>query len=649
MHAPCHSPGGLLPRPLLNRGARPITARRVGRATAATSPGLLAQGQYRASSTGGQPLVCPDRVIGRVHVSDQGFLQYQATGIAGLLRTQLLSVPFYQRSYSWHIADSKPPTRDAVEDSDKSQVDEYWEDLIAGFENKKSYFLGTVVLANDGDSQGRKVVIDGQQRLATTSLLVAAIRDELERRGASDYAASTQTDFIGAFDRQVGSLQPRLILNSDDRDYYNRAILDRDPSAIPVNHSQELISRAHQRLSERVAAFARDSGTDWKVRLNDLLTYVDKDVQIVAIDVATQADAFLIFETLNDRGADLTVADLLKNYLFSQAERRLDEVRDSWVRTLTNLDLDKVGNQRFTSFARHLMSSKHGRTRERELYARIRNSITGPAGAVEFAQELRDSSRVYYALLTVDSDYWSDFGEPTRAAAQVLIDLNLEQYRPLLLAALTTFSKEEIIRFMASMVSWTVRGMAGGLLGAGSAESAFGEAAREIRTGRVTKTEQILVNRRVSDLIPSDATFRGAFAGWRVTRGAVARYLLRAIETEVRGEREPELVVNTNVEHVNLEHILPQSPKASDWPQFPADELKLWAHRLGNMCLLQKGPNGRIGNKPWDVKAPVLSSSTLKTTSRLGATDLWNADAIVANQEKMADIALKVWPREPRK
>ena len=92
-----------------------------------------------------------------------------------------------------------------------------------------------------------------------------------------------------------------------------------------------------------------------------------------------------------------------------------------------------------------------------------------------------------------------------------------------------------------------------------------------------------------------------------MTHGAVARYLLRAIETEVRGEQEPELVVNTNVEHVNLEHILPQSPKAADWAQFPADELKLWAHRLGNMCLLQKGPNGRIGNKPWDVKAPVLT------------------------------------------
>jgi len=93
-------------------------------------------------------------------MSDQGFLQYQATGIAGLLRTQFLSVPFYQRSYSWHIADPKRSIRDLVDDTDKSQVDEYWEDLRAGYESERSYFLGTVVLANDGESLGRKVVID---------------------------------------------------------------------------------------------------------------------------------------------------------------------------------------------------------------------------------------------------------------------------------------------------------------------------------------------------------------------------------------------------------------------------------------------------------------------------------------------------------
>ena len=87
-----------------------------------------------------------------------------------------------------------------------------------------------------------------------------------------------------------------------------------------------------------------------------------------------------------------------------------------------------------------------------------RNSVTGLAGAVEFALELRNSSRIYYALLTVDSDYWSDFDESTRAAAQVLIDLNLEQYRPGALAALSTFARDEIPRFMNSMVSWTVRG-----------------------------------------------------------------------------------------------------------------------------------------------------------------------------------------------
>ena len=563
------------------------------------------------------------------------------------MRKQLLAVPFYQRSYSWHVLDEA--TNSDASGDDKVQIDEFWEDLTNSFQAQQSYFLGTVVLANDGGDSTRKLVIDGQQRLATTSILVASIRDELRKQGSEEYAESAHNDFIGTFDRKIGSSQPRLILNSDDRAYYNEAVVDARGSIQPTNHSQELIGRAYTRLRQYVSEFTDAAGTDWLKKLNDLLNYLDDDVQVVAIDVATEADAFLIFETLNDRGADLTVADLLKNYLFSQSGSRLDEVRDKWVTTLANLGLEKVGNQRFTSFARHLMSSKYGRTRERELYGKIRGTVSGSVPAVTFAQELKDSSRLYYALLSVDSDYWSEFPENTRSAAQVLVDLNLEQYRPLLLAVLAEFDSKEIVRFVPTLVSWTIRGLAGGTLGAGSAESAFCEAAREIRSGNIKTTEQILEVRRVSSLISADATFHTDFEVWRVTRGSLARYLLRALEDAERGEQEPELVVNSNPDQVNLEHILPRSPRPGYWNEFSEDERKTWVHRLGNMCLIQKGPNGRIGNKPWKTKAPVLAASQLKLTSKLGNETQWNKHAIESHQEYLADLAVEVWPRTPRR
>lgn len=571
------------------------------------------------------------------------FLAYEAVGIAKLIRTRSLAVPFYQRSYSWQ---SSADGGASDQGSEKLQVVEYWSDLQASFTNRDSYFLGTTVLARDGE-EGRQLVIDGQQRLATTSLLLAAIRDEFYEREEKEFADSTQQDFLGKFDRRARADRPKLILNSDDRDYYERRIVQRDISVRSVNSSQALIESAFTYLRERVSGFAEQAGTGWRDRLNDLIGWLEEDVQVVAIEVASEADAFLIFETLNDRGADLTIADLLKNFLFSQSGARLDEVRDNWISTLTNLNIEKVGNQRFTDFARHLLSSRVGPTRERDVYQRIKGEVDGTASAVSFSQDLKDSSRLYFAILSSDSEYWGDYAAFVSGAAEVLVELNLEQYRPLMLAVLTKFDKAEIERFVPTLVSWVVRGLAVGSLGAGVAESAFSEAARDIRSGKITETAEILQT-RVGNLVPIDSEFKSAFAGWRVMRGSLARYILRALELNERGDAEPELVVNEDVDAVNLEHILPKNAKEAEWPQFTEDEQRSYVHRLGNMALLQKGPNGRIGNKAWSVKKPVLSDSKLVITKAASEKADWTKSVIDDRQAELAELAVQTWPRMPR-
>jgi hypothetical protein len=576
-------------------------------------------------------------------MAQDDFLRYDALGIAALLRTRSLGVPFYQRSYSWRTTEDES-RRDSADD--KLQVVDYWTDLINSFYNRVSYFLGTVVLAREG-GEGRQLVIDGQQRLATTSLLLAAARDRFNSGHAEDFASSTQQDYLGKFDRRVGADRPKLIMNTDDRTFFERRIvLQQNIGA--TNNSQRLLEDAYLYLREQIDEFAKRHGTDWRDKLNELVDWLDKGAQVVAIDVATEADAFVIFETLNDRGADLTVADLLKNYLFSQAENRLDEVRDSWVGTLVNLDIDRVGNQLFTTFARHMLSSKYGRTREREVYGRLKSIVSGPAQAVSFAQELKDSSKIYDAILTADNDFWSDFPASVSNAAEVLVELNLEQYRPLMLSVLTCFSKIEIERFVPAMVCWAVRGLSAGTLGAGSAEVAFCEAANEIRSGNIDATEQILSSTRVGSLIPTDGEFLSIFSAWRVTRGPLARYLLRALELEARGDPEPELVVNADVEHVNLEHIFPKSAKSQDWPAFSVEDIRTYVPKVGNMCLLQKGPNGRIGNKPWTKKKEILHRSSFLLTSQAAAYMDWTKETIDQRQTALAKLAVQTWPRMPR-
>lgn len=535
-----------------------------------------------------------------------------------------------------------------AQEIDKLQVEDFWADLSSSFSDKASYFMGTVVLAASSEpGDTRRLVIDGQQRLATTSLLMAAIRNRYRADGEEEYANSAQQDYLGKFDRKAGQDLPKLILNTDDRDYFERHVVIGD-DVEPSNYSQGLISEAYSVLCSHIDEFAASHGSAWREKLNELVEWLDEGAQIVAISVESEADAFLIFETLNDRGADLTVADLLKNFLFSQSSQRLDEVRDSWVTTLNNLDIERVGNQRFTTFARHLLSSKYGRTREREVYARLKDIVNSPATAVAFSQELKDASRVYYALLATDSDYWAEYSASVSEAASVLAELNVEQYRPLVLAALTVFPKSEVERFMPALVSWVVRGLAAGTLGAGTAEAAFGEAARDIRAKRITTTEEILTNSRVGDLVASDAAFHRLFSSWRVLRGPLARYILRTLELQERGDKEPELVVNKDVASVNLEHILPKNAKPADWSAFSPDDQKTYVHRIGNQALLQVGPNGRIGNKPWSVKQPVLSASTLQLTSSTASQSNWTKASIDRRQKELADLAVLAWPREPR-
>lgn len=572
------------------------------------------------------------------------FLKYEASGIAELLRSESLAVPFYQRSYSWSTI---APRSSSESTSARQQVVDFWNDLTSSYNSGQSYFLGTVVLATGGESgdNTRRLVIDGQQRLATTSLLLAAIRDTYRVNGETAYATSTQQEYLGKFDRRVGKDQPQLILNTDDRDYFERKVVLRE-DVDPTNHSQQLIKSAYDFFIGECEQFVAENGADWRSRLTELQDWLDKSAQVVSITVATEADAFLIFETLNDRGADLTVADLLKNFLFSRAQLRLDEVRDDWVRTLENLDVGQVGNQRFTTFARHLLSSKHGLVREREIYSRLKSIVGGPAQAVNFSRELRDSSRVYHALISADSDVWADYPESVANAASVLVDLRIERYRPLMLAVLTTFPSHEISKFVPAMVSWSVRMLCAGNLGGGTSEAAFCDAARDVRAGQVTRTDEILLT-KVGGLVPSDSVFHSSFVEWKPI-GRLARYLLRALELEDHGEAQPELVVNSDIQHVNLEHILPQRATQEEWPQFLPDDRKLYTDRLGNLCLLQKGPNGVIGNKSWSVKQPVLAGSSLALTSSAAEVDEWNAEAIVERQRKLADLAVLAWPREPR-
>lgn len=558
---------------------------------------------------------------------DKGGIRFDLRGLGSELRERMIAVPIYQRSYAWT----------------PEEVGEYWEDLRSAFsESAPEYFLGTIVLTRQS-TPGRDSVIDGQQRLATTSILLAAIRDEYKARGDLKRAEIVQNAYLSTSDLDSAEEVSRLSLNSEDSFFYDQRIVQGKATPDATKESHRLLEAAYKLFRESITKVADDAGPDWVNRLTQWVEFLRLNVKSIVLEVPTEADAFLIFETLNDRGADLTIADLLKNYLFGNSGSKLDAVRDGWMLVLGALEIS-AENSLFTTFLRHYWSSLRGAVRERELYKSIKDHVATQAQVVAFLNDLQGAALLYSALLNADHEYWDGFGGTARENLETLLRLDLEQNRPLLLAALQHFPDKEQKKLLRSLVSWSVRGLVVGGIGGGTAEKSYCRAAVKIRRGELKTTAQVLSE--IGAIVPSDDEFRTAFATARVPKSNLARYYLLALERQRGGEKEPELVPNANEDQVNLEHVLPQRASAKDWgANFSEEERKTFLHRLGNLALLKKGPNGRIGNKAFSVKKPILEKSALVLTSEIGANDDWTKETIGKRQEKLGELAVKTWPR----
>jgi len=280
-------------------------------------------------------------------------------------------------------------------------------------------------------------------------------------------------------------------------------------------------------------------------------------------------------------------------------------------------------------------------TRERELYRRIKSEISTKAAAVKFSNELKKAARHYGASLSAESDFWSGYSERTKEIIRLFPRMKLEQNRPLLLAIFQHFEKKEIERTLASLLAWSVRGLVGGVMGKGAAEKAFCDAAVKIRSGEIKNRDDL--RNALSKLIPGDTSFAASFRVFRTTNNALARYMLLAMERHLDAQHQPEFIPNSDVDDVNLEHILPQRAKAKDWPKFDEDQVSFYANRIANMTLLQKGKNSKIGNKEWGIKKGVISESRLALNTEIADIVDWDQDAIDERGVILAERAVEVW------
>lgn len=546
----------------------------------------------------------------------------EKVGIAHLLKNINVVVPQYQRSYAWedrHVIDFL----DDIERAVKGEAPEY--------------FLGSVVLA-EGEMTGRPEVVDGQQRLATTTILIAQVRDHFAAANDEKHH-NIDSQFLMSRDlRSDGDVQ-KLELNERDNDFFLKTVLRPEKTPpLPQRDSHRAIQEATKLCKERVENLVTQSGSS--EILIDLVEYLRDNAMVIALTVPSDENAFVLFETLNDRGLDLALSDLLKNYLFRIAGGRLAEVRAAWV-SMYGLFEASGTEGLVVDFIRQAYSSRHGIIREKELFGEIKKKVTGKQNAVQLADDLRTSAVLFQALLAPSQLASKGYSVSAVRHIETLNFLGLTRIRPLLLAIMEKFDQKNVEISLKRSVSWAVRLAVVGGLGSGSVEEAFCQRAKEVRAGTLKDADALSI--AIETVIPSDVQFQTAFETVVIGKSKVARYLLRSLELARKGDNEPEFVVNSDPAEINLEHVLPQSHDAVKWPNISADAAALYAFRLGNMVLLKKSENESLGDGSFADKKPVLAASSLLLTKEVANESCWGEEEIKKRQTAMASAAVGVW------
>lgn len=555
----------------------------------------------------------------------------QLIGIGKLLKQSRFVVPPHQRPYAWGV----------------THIDDLYRDINDALKRSKDeeYFLGTVVLTEGGSD--RDSIIDGQQRIVTVSILIAAIRDYFVAKGQDRRAHDITQEYLSKRDIRTQEETAYLHLIPEDRDFFLKRVVlppsDPDRNVEPNSLSQERIADAINRAEKFVTGIADTTQTPDDALL-DLLDFIKEQVIIIAVKVSDEANAFIIFEVLNDRGLDLSIADLIKNYVFRLAGDRLPEVSTSWSKVIAAIT-EVAGEPDIKGFIRQAWVSNYGLTREKQLYEALKKKITDKAKAVEYAHQLAKQAVTYAALSNSNHERWDEYANPVTEALKFFEMAGVTQIRPLLMAIFDGFNTLEVNRTIPMLLSWTVRFLICGSGGSGTLETHYSDRAKDASLGNVKTAIQLY--QAMQAVLPDDQTFEDRFAIATVSKNPIARFYLRVLEGQNSAD-EGELIVNPDSEKVNLEHVLPQTWTAAAWGHITQDQHGVLVKRLGNLALLSKRQNARAAKADFTTKKPYFAASEIMLTKEIAQEIQWTSAEIDSRQKRLAKLAVKAWPNKPR-
>jgi len=589
------------------------------------------------------------------------------------MQPQRFVVPLFQRPYVWN---------------EENQWEPLWDDVTRladrllknPFERHYPHFLGAVVLQQVQKQTGQmqeRTVIDGQQRLTTLQLLLDALHSELVAveavqpamrieplvRNAEAFCAKPEDQF-------------KVWPTNRDRPAFNAVMGAKPPiSYATLGHHGERMIEAHRYFSGQAKTWLSAEGSETvQKRATAVETVVRDLLQMVIIDLAVDENAQEIFETLNARGAQLTAADLIKNFVF---QRLLDTgtnveqaYRDYWKEFETGFwEADvSVGRMRYPRSAIFLNHWLIARTGEevvaREVFDRFKRFAHDSGVSMpKLLTQLHAAAGRYRSFIMAAStqtgavDRVGLFGYRTGV-------LESEVIKPLILCLLDPeeppVPEPQLMKALDVVESWMVRRML-----VRATTKSYSQVVAEI-VSQLRKSDRI----RAGDIIeeyfvkqtsvgkhwPDDRELRHELVGLqayrRIGRGRL-RMVLEAVEDHLRGWKGGKQALgNERVARGKLaiEHIMPRKWQ-SHWPLAAGSETdrERIIHTLGNLTLLTGKLNSKVSNGPWtglEGKQEGLEKHDVLFLNRevLKSTGPWCDESIQNRTDTIVQFIAEVWP-----
>ena len=353
--------------------------------------------------------------------------------IEAILSGGFYQVPRFQRPYSW----------------DTSEVEDFWEDVA---ESGNDYFIGSMVIFNGGAASG---LVDGQQRLTTVTMMLAAIRNEFMRLGDLDAADGVQT----LIERKDPKGKRRFVLHTESSYPYLQAAIQAQPGsatkATAVRAEERALERAFSLISEWThsisdAAFQNQALSKAKQKqqaIHELGRQRDKiyALTVVLVEVDDEDDATTIFQTLNSRGKDLETADLVKAHLLQMLKApnaQLDQPRDKWDAIRESFD-ESAANISMNRFLLHTWLSREEYVGEKDLFKRIKKRVRAN-NAQGYLDDLAADAKRYRTAQEPSFRTWKKPQWPVAYSLAAMSLFRLQQPLPFILSVLREYDAKTI-------------------------------------------------------------------------------------------------------------------------------------------------------------------------------------------------------------